>query len=130
MAIEGLFDHRIVGYRETPIRDELGGTRQVWMPVTGTNPSGDNAKVTERDLDTQPSGVGDQVTGDYTVSVLPAFETRERDLLNVISGPDSSVPDANGNTTTLKLLVRSVNVPRGHHKKVRATRYSQPVKLP
>lgn len=119
MAIEGLFEHRVGIYRPFETRTAMGAT-EGWSTVLEAAWGPNNAKVTEPDMSLISNGSGEMPQGRYVVSMSPTWTVKERDIIRVLTGPESAI----------NLRVVSANYPRGHHLKAVCDRVEEPLELP
>jgi hypothetical protein len=88
--IAHLMTHRAVLHRETATRDRFGDTVVTW--TQHTTPAGLNARPDQNWSGTlQDSGPGDQQAGMRRWFLLAGFDVGERDVLQVVSGPEAPV---------------------------------------
>lgn len=88
MGIQHLCDHRAVVYRSTPVRDELGGTVDVWAALTA--PDGLNCRPNQNWSGTQQDhGPGLQQGSARQWFLVAEFDVRELDVLSIESGPEA-----------------------------------------
>ena len=112
MSIRALWNHRVVAYRSIPTRDSFGGTVDAWAATM--TPAGNNARPDQEwSGDQQDHGPGEQQGAKRRWLLDSGFDPAERDVLEVVSGPEAG----------LQLRVLSVTSPtrRGssvHHYEV------------
>ena len=89
MSIARHFNHRVIAYRSTPVRDSFGGTVDVWAETAGT-PAGNNAHPDQGWSGAQQDhGPGEQQGAKRRWFLHADFDVSERDILVVVSGAES-----------------------------------------
>ena len=88
MSFLTMLDHRAVIYRATPSRDRFGGILESWVALP--SPKGKNARPNQTLAGnlTNP-GPGEIQAANNQWFLHPDFDVRERDVLKVVSGPES-----------------------------------------
>lgn len=87
MSIRRLWNHRVAAYRATSSRDAFGGTVETWGATDA--PERLNARP-DQDWsgDLQDHGPGEQQGAKRRWFLDPAIDVAERDVLDVMSGPE------------------------------------------
>lgn len=95
MSIAELCDHRGIVYRPRPdtddtTRDELGGVAALFDPLLA--PDGLNCRPNQNWSGTlQDHGPGEQQNAQRTWYLVPEFDVKERDVLEIVAGPNAGL---------------------------------------
>lgn len=90
VSIEALFNHRAIVYRGTETRDELQDVVTTWAALTA--PNGLNCRPNQDwSGSLQDHGPGEQQGAMRQWFLHKDFDVRQRDVVSVVSGPESPV---------------------------------------